>query len=106
LFQPTSATKINHLACLSKQQVSFQLHTLADNVAQLAFAALRRAATQLLLTADCAAIDQYLLLSAGPTVANLPRSKQLTVPCLTEKTSPVNKSFQYHSNKFMTICIP
>jgi len=61
LFQPTSATKINHLACLSKQQVSFQLHTLADNVALLAFAALRRAAMQLLLT-----VQQSINISSYP----------------------------------------
>jgi len=42
---------------------------LADNVALPAFAAARRAAAWLQLTAGRAAIDRYLL-AAGPTAAN------------------------------------
>jgi len=45
-----------------------QFHTSAENVAIPAFAAARRAAARLLLTAGRAAIDRHLL--SGPTAAN------------------------------------
>jgi len=51
------------------KQVCVQLATSADNVALPAFAAERRAAAPLLLTAGRAAIDQYLL-PAGLTAAS------------------------------------
>ena len=51
------------------KKVCVQLPTSADNVALPAFAAERRAAARLLLTAGRAANDRYLL-AAGPTAAN------------------------------------
>jgi len=53
---------------MSLKQVCVQLPTPADGVALPAFAAARRAAAQLLLTASRAALDRYLLV-AGPTAA-------------------------------------
>jgi len=52
------------------KQVCVQLPTLGVNVTLLAFAAERRAAAPLLLSADRAAIDRYIL-PAGHTAANL-----------------------------------
>ena len=49
-----------------------RLATPADNVALPAFAAARRAAARMLLSAARAAIDRYLL-PAGPTAANPPQ---------------------------------
>jgi len=55
------------------KQVCVQLPTPADDVALPAFAAARRAAAPLLLTAGRAAIDRCHLV-AGPTAANLLRA--------------------------------
>ena len=56
------------------KQLCVQLPTSADNVALLAFAAARRAATWLRLAAGHAAIDRYLLV-AGHTAANPPQRR-------------------------------
>ena len=62
--QPTSITK----------QVCVQHRASASNVTLLAFAAERRAAAPLLLSAGRAAIDRYLLLP-GRTAANPPQRR-------------------------------
>jgi len=54
-----------------------QFHTSAESVAIPAFAAARRAAARLLLTAGRAAIDRHLL--SGPTAAS---SKPAATECM------------------------
>ena len=61
---------LSRAAFLRNKQVCVQLPVSADNVTLLAFAAERRAAAPLLLSAGRAAIGRSLL-AAGPTAANL-----------------------------------